>query len=221
MKRARFALPALAALVVVHLPVVAWALGPEAGHGEGHAEGHGEHGPQEILWGGPRVDEFGRTPVWILLLNFAVLAFVLQRLLFRNMANTHKEKVATLSEQLEKATIARTEAEALIGTYKDKIDALDEEVEITIAAAKKSAGNERDAILAEAREEADAIVRAAKEAAEREALSHQQAIERDIARKAIDKAEAALRTQFGVADQGRSIENHVAEIGAADLRGVV
>lgn len=217
----RLALPSIAAFVVVHLPALAWALGPEAAHGEEHAQGHGEHGPQEILWGGPRVDEFGRTPVWILLLNFAVLAFVLHRLLFRNMANTHREKVANLSEQLEKATLARTEAEQLIGTYKDKIDALDGEIETTLEAAKRSASNEREAILAEAREQAKAILESAEEAAEREALLHRQAIERDIARQALDKAEAALRSQFGGADQTRSIDHHVTEIGAAQLRGVV
>jgi F0F1-type ATP synthase membrane subunit b/b' len=216
----------LAAFVFVWLGVfmapLAHALASPPDHGGGHA-GHAGDDPEHvgIKWlgdgflGGPGED--GRTGFLIILINFALLMVVLERLLFRNLRRANAEKSDVIRLELDRATKARADAESLAQEYETKLSALEGEVASIRAAATASAEAERKHILAEAERAAEAIKRAATRAAEREAARVRAEIEREIATQALDRAEAAIRSSFGAADQRRLVDSWVADVSATKM----
>jgi F-type H+-transporting ATPase subunit b len=193
--------------------------GHEAGgHGAGdHAGGHGHHNTfSDVLWvGGFQTD--GKTPVIWLVLNFVVLMFLLERVLFGNLRRRHAEKRAGIKGEVERASAARSEAEALMAEYKAKLAKLDGEIDAVLAEARKRADADRVRILVEAEREAEKIREAARAAADREASARRRTLEREVVEQALAKAEAAIRAQFGAADQRRMVDDYVQEVGAARL----
>jgi F-type H+-transporting ATPase subunit b len=213
-------LTGIAAFVCVWLAPLAHALAspPDStDHGD-HAAGDA-HAPEHadgIKWigegflGGPGED--GRTGFLILLINFAVLMLVLNKLLFRNLARANAEKSDSIRLELERATKARAEAEALVHEYDTKLSALESEVASIRASATASAEAERKRILAAAERAAEGIKQAATRAAEREAARVRAEIEREIATQALNRAEAAIRSSFGAADQRRLVDAWITDV---------
>jgi F0F1-type ATP synthase membrane subunit b/b' len=190
------------------------------------SDDHGDHGDQAgggIKWlgdgflGGPGED--GRTGFLIILINFAVLMLVLDKILFRKLRRDNAEKSDRIRLELERATKARAEAEALVREYDTKLTALEVEIASIRAAATASAEAERARILAEAREAAQGIERAASRAAERETARVRAELEREIATHALDRAESAIRSNINATDQRRLLDGWVADVGAAKLAG--
>jgi F0F1-type ATP synthase membrane subunit b/b' len=205
----------IAAFLIVWLAPLAHALAsPPADHG-GNAH-ETEH--VGIKWlgdgflGGPGED--GRTGFLIILINFAVLMIVLNKLLFRNLARANAEKSDSIRLELERATKARSEAEALVQEYDTKLSALETEVASIRATAVASAEAERKRILAAAERAAEGIKLAATRAAERESARVRAEIEREIATQALDRAEAAIRSSFGATDQRRLIDAWISDVSA-------
>lgn len=196
---------------------------PEAGHAEaGHAEaGHAAEHAGGIKWlgdgflGGPGAD--GRTGFLIILINFVVLMLVLEKLLFRNLRRSNAEASDVIRLELERATKARGEAEALVLEYEAKLAALEAEVAEIRAEAKYSAAAEHARILVEAGEQAEKIKLAATRAAEREAARYRVELEREIVDQALGRAETAIRASFGGTDQRRLIDAWVDEVSAARI----
>jgi F0F1-type ATP synthase membrane subunit b/b' len=212
---------AFAALAVVWLAPVFTALAsPPHGGEEGGAHGAGHGG---IKWlgdgflGGPGED--GRTGFLIILINFAVLLLVLNKILFRNLSRSNAEKSDTIRLELERATKARSEAEALVREYETKLAALETEVEDIRAAAKAAAESERERILAEAREQAENIKAAAARAAEREAARYRTELENEIVDQALARAESAIRSSFSATDQRRLVDAWVDEVSSSSIGG--
>lgn len=191
--------------------------GAEHAAGGDHAGGHGHHNTfSDVLWvGGFQTD--GKTPVIWLVLNFVVLMFLLERVLFGNLRRRHGEKRANIKGEVERASAARTEAEALMAEYKAKLDKLDGEIDAVLAEARKRADADRARILAEAEKEAEKIRESARAAADREAAARRRTLEREVVEQALAKAESAIRAQFGAADQRRMVDEYVQEVGAARL----
>lgn len=215
-------IPVAALLTVYAAPIVALASPPhgEGGGEHGEAAGHGaehgaEHGSEGIVWFSKLLPggEGGKTGYVILLINFAVLFFVLKRLLFDNLAKANAEKSDAIRLELERATTARAEAEALVAEYEDKLGALEAEVESIRETAKKNAEAEHARILAEAEAQAEKIRLAGIKAGEREAERRRTELENEIVDRALERAEAAIRSSFGIADQRRLIDAWVDEVG--------
>ncbi|EDM80035.1 hypothetical protein PPSIR1_20449 [Plesiocystis pacifica SIR-1] len=211
----RILIPLSAALVVWAAPLVALASPPhgeEAAHDAGHGAEH--HVSEGIKWisnpiGGA---EDGRTGFIIIIANFVGLFFILNAILFRGLRKMHKEKTDAIRTELNRATAARAEADALVKEYEAKLGSLETEVEDIRAAAKKTAAAEYDRILAEAKEQAEKIRDAGVRAAEREAARRRAELENAIVEQAVAKAEAAIRSSFGGADQRRLVDAWVAEV---------
>jgi F0F1-type ATP synthase membrane subunit b/b' len=209
----------IGAFVCVWLAPLAHALASPPSQGkDAHAPDH-----EGIKWlgdgflGGPGED--GRTGFLIILINFTVLMLVLNKLLFRKLRRDNAEKSDAIRLELERATKARAEAEALAQEYETKLSALESEVASIRAIATASAEAERKHILAEAERAAEAIKRAATRAAEREAARMRAEIEREITTQAVDRAEAAIRSSFGSADQRRLIDAWVSDVTAIKMAG--
>ena len=221
---AAFAAVWLGPLVALASPPAGEHAAGEAGHaGAEHAAGHGAEHAGGIKWlgdgflGGPGED--GRTGYLILLINFIVLMLVLNKLLFRNLRRSNAEASDVIRLELERATKARAEAEALVLEYETKLAALESEIEEIRANAKISAEAEHARILVEAGEQAEKIKLAATRAAEREAARFRVELEREIVDQAMSRAEAAIRKSFGGTDQRRLVDAWVEEVSAAQIGG--
>ncbi|PRQ05662.1 ATP synthase F0 subunit B [Enhygromyxa salina] len=191
--------------------------GPEAAHGAAHGAEHAGG----IKWlgdgflGGPGED--GRTGFIIILINFVVLMLVLNKLLFRSLRRSNAEASDVIRLELERATKARAEAEALVLEYETKLAALESEIVEIREHAKLSAEAEHARILVEAGEQAEKIKLAATRAAEREAARFRVELEREIVDQAMSRAEAAIRASFGGPDQRRLVDAWVEEVTAARI----
>lgn len=181
-------------------------LGPEA------------HGGGGIEWWGDGPADDGKTAVIILVINFAVLLWVLNKLLFKNLRSSNAEISDAIRLELEKATSARAAAETLMREYEAKLGALESEIEDIRGQARSSAEAEHQRILADANEQAAKIKSAAERAGEREAARRRTELEREVIDQALARAEKAIRASFGTADQRRLVDAWVDEVGKADLQ---
>lgn len=176
------------------------------------------HGGGGIEWWGDGPADDGKTAIIILLINFVLLVWVLNNLLFKNLRSSNAEVSDAIRLELEKATSARAAAETLMREYETKLQALESEVADIRAQARASADAEYERILADAREQADKIKTAAERAGEREAARRRAELEREVVDQALERAEKAIRASFGTADQRRLIDAWVDEVGKSDLQ---
>jgi F-type H+-transporting ATPase subunit b len=194
-------------------PAIVWAASPEAApptHGDEHGGG--------LVWvTWPPWGDHGKTGIVWLLINFAVLMYILEKLLFRKLRARTAEKHDLIKGELTRATEARNEAESLIREYRDRVARLDGEIEELMADAKKRADADRVAVIAAAEEEGERIKLAAKAAAEREAASRRRAIENEIVERAVDRAEQIIRQRIAPVDQSRMLDDYIGQLDRIDL----
>jgi F-type H+-transporting ATPase subunit b len=198
------------------------AHGAAAAHGGGHGAAHAG-GLDYILssdfWLHWPTKEDGRTGFLYICINFLVLMFILNKILFKNLVNSNREKSDHIKLELERASEARARAESLVGKYEERLSSLATEVDDIRKNAEEQAKKDGERIVAEAREDAAKMKRAAADSAEREGIRRQREIEAEVVDRAMAKAEQAIRQSFGAADQGRLLDAYVNEVGAADLGG--
>jgi F-type H+-transporting ATPase subunit b len=171
-----------------------------------------------IEWWGDGPADDGKTAIIILVINFLVLMWVLNKLLFKNLRSMNAEVSDAIRLELEKATTARANAETLMREYEAKLGALETEISDIRSQARSSAEAEYQRIIGEANEQATKIKSAAERAGEREALRRRAELEREVIDQALSRAETAIRGSFGGADQRRLVDAWVDEVGNADLR---
>lgn len=184
-------------------------------HGEEHAGPSGIKGIGDGFLGGPGAD--GKTGYVIMLVNFVALMLILNKILFKNLRSRNAEVSDAIRLELERATKARSEAEALFREYETKLQALESEVADIRAAAKAAGEAEFDRIVAEAREQAEKIEQAAVRAGEREAARRRAEFEKEIVDSALARAEAAIRSTFAVGDQRRLVDAWIDEVAKTDI----
>jgi F-type H+-transporting ATPase subunit b len=209
---------------------LAWA-SPEGGHGHeadaaAHGGGHGAAHPGGLdyvlssdFWLHWPTKEDSRTGFLYICINFVVLMFILNKILFKNLVAANRDKSDSIKLDLERASEARSRAEALVAKYESRLAALTDEIAGIRKTAEEQAQKEGERIVAEAKEEAEKIKRSAADAAEREGVRRQREIEAEVVDRAMAKAEQAIRQSFGDADQRRLVDAYVSEIGTADLTG--
>ena len=186
-----------------------------------HAQGHDDHGHGGgIRWVSPIVGNDGKTGVLWLLINFGVLMWLLNRLLFTPLRRRQVEQHTRLRDELGNATRAREEAESIISEYRGRVARLDQEIAELLADAKARAEADRREIIAAAEREAARIQAAARAAAEREAEQTRRTIEQEVLDRAIAKAEQILRQRIVSTDQQRMVDDYVQRLDRTDLGGV-
>lgn len=180
----------------------------------------GEH--KGIAWGFKKpTAEDPRTGVAILLINFGVLAFVLNLLLFKALRAKHGIHRASILEALEKANTATANAEAALTEYRKRVGGLEAEVADILTTAETRAREEAAEIVAQAKVEAEKIKRGAEATVERETAAKVRALEAEVVDLAMDRAETLLKEKFGAADQQSAITAYVGEVSNAALGGSV
>jgi F0F1-type ATP synthase membrane subunit b/b' len=183
----------------------------------------GEHGSQGggISWFGGgwlgRAGADGKTAFAVIVLNFVVLLMVLNKILFKNLRSSNAEASDAIRLELERATKARSEAEALYREYETKLQALESEVADIRATARETAQAEYTRIIADAHEQAEKIKQAAVRAGEREAARRRAELEQEIIDSALARAETAIRSTFGPTDQRRLVDAWIDEVSKTDI----
>ena len=197
------------------LPALAAASPAEHG-AEAHGDAHGAHDGGIVFFNNPFAGEEKTGIIW-LLINFAALMFLLNKLLFQPLIRKTAAKHDDIKSSLEKATAAHKEAEGIIAEYRGRMEKLDDEIAELKANAKARAEADRKSIIEAAEAEAVRIKEAATAAAERDAESHRKALENEILDRALERAEAAIRKTIAATDQRRMVDDYVKGLGNVKL----
>ncbi len=201
-----------------------WVLAaPPAGfekpdHAIDHAANPGAH-DTGIQWISPIFGNEGKMGLLWILINFAVLMYLLEKLLFSKLRARTAEKSDAIKNELDRATAARKAAEDVMTDARGRLDKLDGEVKSILDEAKQRAAADRDRIVAAAEVEAERIKAAARAGAEREAEQRRRELEAEIVDAAVARAEVILRGRIGAADHARMVDDFVGQIASAPMPG--
>lgn len=196
----------------------------DASHGEGgHAEGAaaGAHHSAGLTWITPVFggSEDGSTGLVWLLINFAVLVFALEKIMFSKLRAGRVAKHNALRAEVDRAAAARAEAEAVIANVRERLATLDAEVEEIKASARERAEADARRIVADATRDAEKIRELAQTQAAQEARSAMRALETELVDRAMQRAETVLRERAGaVGTQPRLVANYIQQLQGASLR---
>jgi F-type H+-transporting ATPase subunit b len=174
-----------------------------------------EHGGGGIVWLSPIFGNTGKTGLLWILINFVVLMWILEKLLFSKLRTRTAAKHDAIKSELDKATSARTEAETVLADVKARLARLDAEAQELLVDAKSRAEADRKRIIESAEKEGERIRAAALAAAEREAEVRRRQLEAELVDRAVARAEELLRKQFTPSDQARMVDDYVSQVGTA------
>jgi F-type H+-transporting ATPase subunit b len=219
-------------LVVLSLSVPALAAGGgEGDHGGDHAPSvhdinwyYGMLGEKEgvepsVLWRPTGMP----APYGALLLNSAILYFVLFSLFKKPITEGLAKRKTTILRGMEEAARMKQEAEQQLAGYEAKLAGLDEDI-ARLQREMRSAGEaERARILAEARERRERMERDAHVLVEQELKAVRERLIRETLESALASAARKLKDQLGPAEQQALADRYLAEIkgNASTLRGRV
>ena len=146
-------------------------------------------------------------------LNFAVLAIVLFKVLSKPVANGLRARQQSISEQFTDLEERKAEAEKAYQTYEEKLASIDQEVSDIIQSALTQGEAEKERIINEANRAAEDIKKQAEMAIQHELAAAKMRLREDVASQAVIMAEELIRKNLQEADQVTLIENYLAKVG--------
>ncbi len=163
------------------------------------------------------------VPFAAMLLNSAILYWLLIRFAKKPISDALKSRKATILRGMEEAGKMKSEAEAQLAQYQEKLANLDQEIERVRSDMRSSGENERKRILAEAKEKRTRMERDAQTLIKQELKAAREGLTGEMVRSALSSAENTLRAKVTAADQQRLAEEYLAGIkhAATALRGKV
>jgi F-type H+-transporting ATPase subunit b len=211
-------------------PIEAKAAGqPAEDHGTGeHGDAHGGHGPGEINWfHGFLGEREGAEPslLWrpkgmpppfgAMLLNTAILFYVLGRFGAPKVANALARRKATIMHGMDEAAKMKEDAASRLADYEAKLARIDEDIERVKKDMREAGEAERVRMLAEAKERRARMERDARLLIELELKAAREELVRETVDSAVRSAEERLTKQVTVADQQRIAEHYLKSVGTA------
>ena len=200
-----------AALAVYLFPLIAAASPAAESHG-------GEHGGG-IVWVSDVFGNEGKTGLIFILINFGVLLYLLERILFKPLRRRTAEKHDAIKAELDAATKAHAEAKAMVSEYRRRLDGLAEEAKALLAEAREKAEADRQRIIEAAEREAKQIKESAAAAAAREAEALRRQIEAEVVDQAVARAEKIIVESINASDQRRMVDDYVGHLTQVDFSG--
>ena len=163
------------------------------------------------------------VPFGAMLLNSAVLYWLLVRFAKKPITDALKSRKASILRGMEEAGKMKQESEARLAEYEQKLATLDQEIERIRQDMRSSGQNERKRILAEAKEKRTRMERDAQTLISQELKTAREGLMSEMSRAALRSAESTLRSRITAADQSRLAEDYLAGIknAATALRGKV
>lgn len=144
--------------------------------------------------------------------NFAILAFILYKLLSKPLGNflvSRREDIKKLLADLE---AKKREAEEISAQYKSKLAALDEETKKIVNELLAEGEAEKAKIIAAAEKQADYIRQQAQLAAQQEVKAARDKLQNDIADLSIAAAEEILLKKIKADDQDRLVKDFMKRV---------
>jgi F-type H+-transporting ATPase subunit b len=163
------------------------------------------------------------VPFGAMLLNSAVLYWLLVRFAKKPLAAALKARKTTILRGMDEAGQMKKDAEARLADYEQKLATVDQEIERVRQDMRSAGQSERKRILADAKEKRSRMERDAQILIGQELKSARESLLSEMARAALRSAETTLRSRVTAADQARLAEEYLAGIkdAATALRGKV
>jgi F-type H+-transporting ATPase subunit b len=182
----------LPAVLLVCVPVVAWA-----------AEEHG---------GGGGLISVDKSLI-IQMINFGILLFVLHRLLYKPLLAKMEERSSAIKKSLEEAQAARAEATRQQEENAARLKAAYAEAASIREQALKDAGEEQRRLVEAARVESQRMIESAKAQMDADIRRARDELRREVSDLAVSVAEKLIRKSLRDEDHRRIVDDAIARIG--------
>lgn len=144
--------------------------------------------------------------------NFALLVFILWRLLYRPFVAKMEERTRAIRASLEEAQAARAEAQRQLEEYRAKLEAVHAEAQAIREAALREAAEEQRRILDAARQEAARIVELGRAEIEQDVRRARDELRREVGELAVTVAERLIRKSLRDEDHRRIVRDAIAQL---------
>jgi F-type H+-transporting ATPase subunit b len=187
-------------------------------HEGAHAAGHGHHDPTfaDVNWfygflgekEGVEPSLLYRKPgmpipVGVLLLNTAILFFILGRIGGPAIGQALVDRKKRIAGDIEAASKMKEEATAQLATYEGKLAEMASEMERITADMREHAKSERERILREAAQRRESLEKEARQLIEAELAHARQEMAKSAAKAAVKLAQAQLEKSLTADDHER------------------
>ncbi len=146
-------------------------------------------------------------------INFAILLFLLTRVLYRPLVGKLEERTRAIQKSLDEAQAARTQAERERQEHAAKLQAAYGEAQAIRAHALKEAQEEQRRLVEGARAEATRLVASARSELDQEVRRARESLRQETADMAIAIAERLIRKSLRDEDHRRIVEDAIARVG--------
>lgn len=147
------------------------------------------------------------------LVSFAVLFVVMWKFALPPITKMLDERADKIKDSLEKAEETRVEAERLLNEYKEQLAEARLESSRVIEQGRKVAETMKDEIVAKANEERESILARAREEIQGEKRVALAELQASVADLSVAVAGRIIGTTLSAADHAALIEKYVAEVG--------
>lgn len=149
-------------------------------------------------------------------INFAILLFLLTRVLYRPLVGKLEERSQAIHKSLEEARAARAQAEHERQEHAAKLLAAHGEAQAIRAQALREAHEEQRKLVEGARAEAGRLVEAARAELDRDVRRARETLRQDVADLAVTVAERLIRKSLRDEDHRRIVEDAIARVGRSN-----
>lgn len=148
------------------------------------------------------------------IVSFAVLFVVMWKFALPPITKMLDERAETIKSSLEKAEETRIEAERLLNEYKEQLAEARLESNRVIEQGRKIAESMKDEIVAKANEEREAILARAREEIQGEKRIALAELQASVADLSVAVAGRIIGSTLSASDHAALIEKYVAEVGS-------
>lgn len=176
-----------------------------------HAAPHAAPHDGITLFNWPNAEDH-RIGLAYLILNFAVLAFLIHRLILRKLIQDNHQRSDDIKRQVDEAATALREAQSVIADYKTRVARIDADSSKILEEARQAAAVDRQRLHSEAGAEVERFKAGALAAAQREIDTRKAELEHEVVDLAIARATELLRARFTDADHNRLIDDYAVDL---------
>ena len=152
------------------------------------------------------------TVIWAII-NFLVLLAILYKFAYHPVMKFLDNRSEEIANNIAEAERNRSESEALLKEYLEKIAQASNEAQEIIARANKVTEEERNRILAQTRDEAAALLERARQEIQRERDEALFAVRQEVSTLAVMAAEKILSRNLSTEDNKRIVDDFLNEVG--------
>jgi F-type H+-transporting ATPase subunit b len=145
--------------------------------------------------------------------NFALLLFLLSKVLFRPLVSKLEERSEAIRKSLDEANAARSAAEREREEHAAKLQAAYAEAQAIRAQALKEAGEEQRRLVEAARAEAARLVATARAELEQDVRRARETLRQEVADVAVAAAETLIRRSLREEDHRRIVDDAISRVG--------